>query len=175
MGATQWQANFMVYSGHTKFVNVQQRQPRHRSRLIQSWPCLPLLQVGSESGLLPLALAIAGSMAVVKGRGSSAQAWQQLHKDLQRKEDLLVADDGANESLYRALDASFATLAARKKVIFLRMAVLSKGAVAPEEMLLNLWEVEVSVLLLRSWTGVGAMCSVFQGGLGGRASFQYQL
>lgn len=83
-------------------------------------------------------------MPVVKGRGSSVQAWKQLHKDFENRGDMLLAKSGTNRSLQRVLDASFDALGAKKQDMLLRMAVLPKGSVAPEDMLQNLWEVEVS-------------------------------
>lgn len=41
------------------------------------------------------------------------------------------------------LDSSFDELGASKQRMFLRVAVLAKGALVPEDMLTNLWEVEV--------------------------------
>lgn len=86
--------------------------------------------------------------------------WKQLHEDLQHKEDLLLADDATNKTLCRVLDASFGKLGARQKTVFLKMAVIPKGAVAPEDMLLNLWEFEVSVRFLGAQTRVAKTCGV---------------
>ena len=83
-------------------------------------------------------------MPEVKGRGSTAQAWKRLHKDFEDRGDLLLEKGETNTSVHRVLDASFDELGKKKQRLFLRMAVLPKGAVAPEDMLLNLWEVEVS-------------------------------
>lgn len=113
-----------------------------------SWPCAPRLSVGRDCGLLPLALAIAGSMAVVKGRGRSAQAWLELHSDLDSKTKMLMARGGTRTSIHHVLDSSFDQLGASKQRMFLRVAVLAKGASAPEDMLTNLWEVEVSMGLV---------------------------
>lgn len=84
-------------------------------------------------------------MPAVKGRGFSAQAWHDLHRDLYNKAKMLLAKGGMKSSLNHVLDASFDKLGASKQRAFLRMAVLAKGAVAPEDMLMNLWEIEVNV------------------------------
>lgn len=100
-------------------------------------------------------------MPIVKGRGSSIKAWKQLHKNLQNKGDMLLEKGDTKTSLHRVLDASFDELGTRKQKIFLRMAVLPNGAVAPEEMLQNLWELDVSGTyrcLAYSVTTVGSFC-----------------
>lgn len=106
-----------------------------------------LFQVADDCGLLPLALAIAGSMSIVKGQGSDAGAWDQLHKYLENKWNMQKAKGEVGSSLDRVLDASFDALGGRKQKEFLRMAVLAKGALAPIDMLLNLWGIEVSMSL----------------------------
>lgn len=58
---------------------------------------------------------------------------------------MLLEKGETKTSLHRVLDASFDDLGTSGQKLFLRMAVLPNGAVAPEDMLLNLWEVEVSV------------------------------
>ncbi|CAB1107479.1 unnamed protein product [Ectocarpus sp. CCAP 1310/34] len=47
-----------------------------------------------------------------------------------------------SSSITVVLETSFDTLAARKQEEFLKMAVLAAGALAPIEMLRNLWEIE---------------------------------
>lgn len=84
-------------------------------------------------------------MPAVKGRGASALAWKQLHRDLENRGDMLLSKGETNTSIHRVLDASFDFLGTRRQTLFLKMAVLPKGAVAPEGMLQNLWEVQVSV------------------------------
>lgn len=71
-------------------------------RLISTplWPCALRLKVGRDCGLLPLALAIAGSMAVVKGRGHSGQAWLELHNDLESRVKKLMAKGGTRTSIH---------------------------------------------------------------------------
>lgn len=87
-------------------------------------------------------------MSVVKGRGSSAQAWRTLLKDLENKGEMLLAKGDTTTSLHRVLDTSFDQLGKSQQNFFLRMAVLPKDVVAPEDMLLNLWEVEVRLWCL---------------------------
>lgn len=85
-------------------------------------------------------------MPGVRRRGTSAQEWKKLREYLKNKGGMLLAKGMATTSLNRVLDASFDELGAKKQRMFLRMAVLPKGAVAPEHMLLNLWEVKVGVI-----------------------------
>lgn len=129
----------------TVWLDVEQRQPRVRSRFNQSRRCPALLQVSQDCGFLPLALAIAGSTSTVKGHGSSMKKWKTLHENLGHRGDALSQKGDSNTSLYRVLDASFDELGTKRQRMFLRMAVLPYGAVAPKDMLQNLWEVEVSV------------------------------
>eukprot|EP00752_Nemacystus_decipiens_P011921 g10571.t1 len=99
-------------------------------------------QVARDCGFTPMALAIAGSMPVVKGQGSSALAWQQLHKNLENKEEMLRQKGGAVKSISHVLDASFDALGKNKQAHFMSLAVLPKAVVAPLEMLMNLWNLE---------------------------------
>lgn len=84
-------------------------------------------------------------MAVVKGRGRSAQAWLELHSDLESKAKMLMAKGGTRTSIHHVLDTSFDELGASKQRMFLSVAVLAKGVIAPEDMLTSLWKVEVSM------------------------------
>lgn len=51
---------------------------------------------------------------------------------------------GAVTSISHVLDASFDALGRNSQEKFMTMAVLPKAAAAPMEMLMNLWELEVS-------------------------------
>ncbi|CAN0194893.1 unnamed protein product, partial [Ectocarpus fasciculatus] len=93
-------------------------------------------------GHLPLVLAIAGSMPAVKGKGLTPGAWEQLAKELENVAKKMRARGQQSSSIKVVLETSFDSLAVRKQEEFLKMAVLAAGAVAPIEMLRNLWEIE---------------------------------
>lgn len=101
------------------------------------------IQVVAFCGSLPLALAIAGSMPVVKGKGLNAGAWEELIKLFEDVAEKMDALGEQRTSLSFVLETSFNALAAGKKKEFLKMAVLAPGAIAPIEMLPNLWEIQV--------------------------------
>ena len=101
------------------------------------------IQVAALCGRLPLALAIAGSMPVVKGKGLKACAWEELAKHLGNEATKMWESGQEGVNINMVFEASFSALAARKRKEFLRLAVLPPGSVAPIEMLLNLWEMEV--------------------------------
>ncbi|CAM9419352.1 unnamed protein product [Scytosiphon promiscuus] len=101
-----------------------------------------MAKVFARCGRLPMVLAIAGSMSVVKGKGLTAGAWEELTKLFKNAATMMWESGEESISLDAVLGASFNALGARKREEFLRMAVLASGAVAPIEMLRNLWEVE---------------------------------
>ena len=101
------------------------------------------IQVVALCGRLPLVLAIAGSMSVVKGKGLTAGAWNELIKLFEDVVTMMSESGEESKALDVVLGASFSDLAARKREEFLKMALLAPGAVAPIEMLQNLWETEV--------------------------------
>lgn len=97
-----------------------------------------------DCGLSPLALTIAGSMSAVKGRGSSARAWQELHKNIENKRKMLQQKAGVvARSINHILAVGYDSLGTKKKEEFASLAVLPKAAVAPTDMLQNLWDIEV--------------------------------
>lgn len=100
-------------------------------------------QVIAHCGRLPLVLAIAGSLPVVKGNGLTASAWEELIEVLENTAKTMGFSGGQSQSLDVVLEASFSSLGARKRKEFLKMAVLASGAIAPIEMLLNLWQTGV--------------------------------
>ncbi|CAM9138218.1 unnamed protein product, partial [Ectocarpus sp. 13 AM-2016] len=100
------------------------------------------IQVVALCGHLPLVLAIAGSMSVVKGKGLTAAAWEELAKELENMAKKMRARGEQSSSIKVVLETSFDSLAARKQEEFLKMAVLAAGALVPIEMLHNLWEIE---------------------------------
>ncbi|CAN0257518.1 unnamed protein product, partial [Pylaiella littoralis] len=101
-----------------------------------------LMKVIELCGRLPLVLAIAGSMPVVKGKGLTADAWRQLTKDLENVAKKMRISGGQSTSLSVVLETSFVSLAEERQEELLKMAVLAAGAVAPIEMLRNLWQTE---------------------------------
>ena len=88
-------------------------------------------------------LAIAGSMTVVKRKGLTAGAWEELIEEFENVAKKMDACGEDSHSLGLVLETSFTDLPARKKEEFKKMAVLAAGAVAPIEMLCNLWETQV--------------------------------
>ena len=91
-----------------------------------------------------MVLAIAGSMTVVKGKGLTAGAWKELIKEFENGAKKMDAcGEDSSDSLGFVLETSFTALPARKKEGFKKMAVLAAGAVAPIEMLCNLWQTQV--------------------------------
>ncbi|CAN0313798.1 unnamed protein product, partial [Hapterophycus canaliculatus] len=99
-------------------------------------------QVVALCGRLPLVLAIAGSMPVVKGKGLTAGACEKLIEELEDAAMKMEASVEGSDSLTVVLETSFNALTLAKKRAFKKMAVLAPGAVASTEMLLNLWEIE---------------------------------
>eukprot|EP00903_Cladosiphon_okamuranus_P016211 g14959.t1 len=99
-----------------------------------------MTKVVARCGRLPLVLAIAGSMPVVKGKGLVAGAWEELMKLFENVATKMWECGEQLNNLGLILETSFTSLSARKKVEFLKTSVLAAGAVAPIEMLLNLWE-----------------------------------
>lgn len=107
-------------------------------------------QVVSLCGRLPLALAIAGSMSAVKGKGLTAAAWEELARLFENKAGKKGRVKGEQStSLHAVLGASLNALSERKQEEMLKTAVLAAGAVAPIEMLLNLWEIQVGCVATR--------------------------
>ena len=72
-----------------------------------------------------------------------AGAWEELAKTFENKAKMMRTRGEQPSSLNAVLEASFDALAARKQEEVLKLAVLAPGVVAPIEMLLNLWEMEV--------------------------------
>ncbi|CAM9587498.1 unnamed protein product, partial [Ectocarpus fasciculatus] len=103
---------------------------------------MKMTKVVALCGHLPLVLAIAGSMPAVKGKGLRAGAWEELIRSFENVATLMWEFGETSTSLDVVLGASFNALAARKRQEFLKMAVLAAGALAPIEMLRNLWEIE---------------------------------
>lgn len=96
-------------------------------------------------------LAIAGSISVVQGRGLTAGAWEELIELFENAATMMWEPGEQSKSLDEVLVASFSALAAKKRKEFLKMAVLAPGAVAPIEMLRNLWETEVRCGVIPTW------------------------
>lgn len=90
-----------------------------------------------------MVLSIAGSMSIVKGKGQTPGAWEELIKEFENVAKKVDASGEDSGSFNVVLETSFHGLAQRKKEEFLKLAVLAAGAVAPTEMLRNLWETEV--------------------------------
>ena len=82
-------------------------------------------------------------MTVVKRKGLTAGAWEELIKEFENVAKKMEACGEDSRSLGLVLETSFADLPARKKEEFKKMALLAAGAVAPIEMLCNLWETKV--------------------------------
>ncbi|CAN0573228.1 unnamed protein product, partial [Ectocarpus sp. 12 AP-2014] len=101
-----------------------------------------MTKVVTLCGRLPLVLAIAGSLPVVKGNGLTAGAWGKLIDELENVVTKMEASLEDSNSLNVVLETSFNALTFRKKQAFKKTAVLAPGAVASTEMLLNLWEIE---------------------------------
>lgn len=113
------------------------------------------IQVARDCGYLPMALAIVGCLPRLKSRGLDSAVWRKVHEDLMvDKSGMQRAKGGAGESLGRVLDASFDVLSSKKQEELLRMAVLAKGVLASEDMLLNLWQREVRLRPSCSYLGV---------------------
>ncbi|CAN0235939.1 unnamed protein product [Ectocarpus sp. 12 AP-2014] len=81
-------------------------------------------------------------MSAVKGKGLTAVAWEELANELENVAKKMRARGEQSSSIKVVLETSFDSLAVRKQEEFLKMAVLAAGAVAPIEMLRNLWEIE---------------------------------
>lgn len=88
-------------------------------------------------------LAIAGSMAAVKGKGLTAGAWEELIAEFESSAAKMEACGEQLNSVNLVMETSFNALSNRRKTNFKKMAVLAAGATAPIEMLLSLWETEV--------------------------------
>ncbi|CAM9419423.1 unnamed protein product [Scytosiphon promiscuus] len=101
-----------------------------------------MTKVVARCGRLPLLLAIAGSMPVVKGKGLTVGAWEELMKLFENAATMMWESGEESTSLDVVLGVSFNALAGKQREEFLKMAVLAPGAVAPIEMLQNLWEIE---------------------------------
>lgn len=81
---------------------------------------------------------------VVKGKGLTAAAWEELTRFFEDNAGRKGRVKGEQStSLHVVLGASLDALSERKQEEMLRLAVLALGAVAPIEMLLNLWEIPV--------------------------------
>lgn len=82
-------------------------------------------------------------MPVVKGKGLTTGAWEELTKHLENVAKMMRARGEQSSSLNTVLEASFDALAEIKQEEILKTAVLAAGAVGPIEMLLNLWGTKV--------------------------------
>ena len=97
-----------------------------------------------------MALAIAGSMPAVKGKGLTAAAWEELARLFENNAGKKGRDKGEQStSLHAVLGASLDALSTHRHEEMLKTAVLAAGAVAPIEMLLNLWEIQVGCVATR--------------------------
>ncbi|CAM9165046.1 unnamed protein product [Ectocarpus sp. 8 AP-2014] len=103
---------------------------------------MKMTKVVALCGHLPLALAVAGSTSAVKGKGLTAVAWEELAKSFENVAKKMRARGQHSSSIKVVLETSFDFLAVQKQAEFLRMSVLAAGALAPIEMLRNLWEIE---------------------------------
>lgn len=101
------------------------------------------VQVASLCGRLPLSLAIAGSVPVVKERGSTVSAWEELTQLVENKVGMVKPYGGDSDKFTSILQTSFNALPRRTQNSLLKMAVMAAGAVASIEMLRNLWEMKV--------------------------------
>ncbi|CAB1108053.1 unnamed protein product [Ectocarpus sp. CCAP 1310/34] len=102
-----------------------------------------LEQVVTRCGRPPLGLGMAVSMPIVKGKGLTAGAWTKLFKELENVAKKMRARGEQSTSLKLVIETSFDALLARKRE---EMSVMAAGAVAPIEMLLNLWGIQVMFL-----------------------------
>ncbi|CAN0119504.1 unnamed protein product, partial [Ectocarpus sp. 4 AP-2014] len=126
-----------------------------------------MTKVAVLCGHLPLVLAIAGSMSVVKGKGLTAVAWEELANELENVAKKMRARSEQSSSIKVVLETSFDSLAVRKQEEFLKMAVLAAGAVAPIEMLRNLWEIEDAEGTRDDAEGLVSKCLLHAVGSGG--------
>lgn len=104
-----------------------------------------------------MALAIAGSTSVVKGKGLTTDAWAELatlFENNAAKKGRVKGEQSA--SLHVVLGTSLDALSERKQEEILKLAVLTPGAVAPIEMLLNLWEIPVGCVASRCYGPLGS-------------------
>lgn len=82
-------------------------------------------------------------MSVVKGKGLTADAWEQLIGLFGNVSRMMRARGEQETSLNMVLGASFDVLSDRKHEEMMKMAVMAPGVVASNEMLLSLWEIKV--------------------------------
>ncbi|CAM9281636.1 unnamed protein product [Scytosiphon promiscuus] len=101
-----------------------------------------MIKVFDLCGGVPLVLAIAGSMPIVKGKGLTAGAWAELIETLTNVATKMETSGEELDSLGMVLETSFNALAGRKKGQLKRLAVLATGVVVPVAMLRNLWEIQ---------------------------------
>ncbi|CAM9168776.1 unnamed protein product [Ectocarpus sp. 13 AM-2016] len=101
-----------------------------------------MIKVVALCGRLPLVLAIAGGMAVVKGKGLTAGAWEVLIEDLTDVSEKMRGRGEQSTSLKVVLETSLDALTRKKQDFVFKLAVLAPGAGAPIDMLLNLWEIQ---------------------------------
>ena len=106
-----------------------------------------LPQVAKDCAFLPLALVIAGSITPVVDDPLSADAWWQLHYNIQKKEADMQREKGIKQkSLHAVLDVSYDQLGREQQKHFVKLAVLAHDVTAPIEMLCHLWEEKVHVV-----------------------------
>lgn len=101
-------------------------------------------QVATTCSFLPLALALIGSTIRGVGNPLSPDAWRELQGKLKDKKR--IHDEGEWGSLDNILAVSIDELGQARRDLFLMLAVLGKGILAPAEMLRNLWGEEVGVV-----------------------------
>lgn len=100
-------------------------------------------QVAEDTGFLPLALAIVGSTDTVKDDPMCTVVWLKLHEKLRNKARMLRLKGQRQGSLHSVLDVSYDELGQEQQRNFIKLAVLAHDAIAPLEMLRNLWDKEV--------------------------------
>lgn len=89
-------------------------------------------------------------MSAVKGKGLTTAAWEELARLFESNAAKKGRVRGEQStSLHVVLGASLDALSERKQEEMLKLAVLALGAVAPMEMLLNLWEIPVRCVVSR--------------------------
>lgn len=73
------------------------------------------------------------------GNPLSSNTWRELHRRLKDKEKMIREEGGEWDSINTILAVSVDELGQVRRDLFLTLAVLGKGVLAPTEMLRNLW------------------------------------
>eukprot|EP00903_Cladosiphon_okamuranus_P008466 g8133.t2 len=128
---------------------------------------MQMTKVIALCGRLPLVLAIAGSMPVVKGKGLTAGAWEELANPFEDVAKIMRARGEQPSFLSAVLEASFDALAERKQEEVLETAVLAASTVASTEMLQNLWETQDAEGAREEAEGLASNCVLQAVGGGG--------